>query len=81
MKALCLYFHVMPFVSHILEKEIGNFGRNLSLITFGSERVNPALNNPALMVTMMVVWSWSRSVDDGDRDSDVDDNDAENNNN
>ena len=79
MKALCLYFHVMPFVSQNFRKW------NLELwskFAFGHiERVNPALNNPALMVTMMVVWSWSRSVDDGDRDSDVDDNDAENNNN
>ena len=39
MKALCLYFHMMHLFLKILENEIWNFGRNLPLATFGSERV------------------------------------------
>ena len=33
MKALCLYFHMVLFICQ-------NFGRNLPVATFGSERVN-----------------------------------------
>ena len=39
MKALCLYFHIMPLILFlkILENKIWNFGRNLPWATFGSE--------------------------------------------
>ena len=40
MKALCLYFHMMPnMFPKILENEIWNFSRNLPMATSGSERV------------------------------------------
>ena len=55
MKALCLYFHLMLFVSQDFRKK---FGRNLPLATFGSERVKRVSVKRGLTVVGIVFDSF-----------------------
>jgi len=46
----------------IFENEIWNFGRNLPLATFGSERVKDRLHNSLLQFTEMKIYSFYHQV-------------------